>query len=142
MGAISAGGGVNIESMVEASLSLGDEWKVVRTECDVKINRILIVISETAQLWKNLRCAKCNHPNAGCYDHVEPLRWRHMNVFTFQCELECALPRGKCAKCGYIFRVTPPWEGRSKHFTKEFETYALLLAKNMPTATAANSAKS
>jgi transposase len=28
--------------------------------------------------------------------------------------------------------VTPPWEGRSKHFTKEFEAFALTLAREMP----------
>jgi hypothetical protein len=27
---------------------------------------------------------------------------------------------------------TPPWEGRSKHFTKEFEAFALTLTREMP----------
>jgi len=29
-------------------------------------------------------------------------------------------------------RVTPPWEGRSKHFTQEFEAFALTLMREMP----------
>ena len=27
--------------------------------------------------------------------------------------------------------VTPPWEGRSKHFTQEFEVFALTLMREM-----------
>jgi transposase len=30
--------------------------------------------------------------------------------------------------------VKPPWEGKSKHFTKEFEAFTLLLAREMPVA--------
>jgi hypothetical protein len=28
--------------------------------------------------------------------------------------------------------VSPPWEGRGKHFTKEFEAFALTLMREMP----------
>ena len=34
-----------------------------------------------------------------------------------------ALPRGRRRRDGAIYGVTPPWEGRSKHFTKEFEAF-------------------
>jgi transposase len=33
--------------------------------------------------------------------------------------------------------VTPPWEGRAKHFTKEFEAFALTLMREMPVKKAA-----
>jgi len=36
-----------------------------------------------------------------------------------------------------VFRVRPPWEGLSSHFTKEFEAYALLLMREMRMAKAA-----
>ncbi|MGA2853296.1 MAG: ISL3 family transposase, partial [Verrucomicrobiota bacterium] len=39
---------------------------------------------------------------------------------------------GKCRQCGHVFRVRPPWEGLSTHFTKEFEAFALLLMREMP----------
>ncbi len=44
----------------------------------------------------------------------------------------CALPRGRRANDGTVYRVTPPWEGRSKHFTQEFEAFALTLMREMP----------
>jgi hypothetical protein len=31
-----------------------------------------------------------------------------------------------------VYGVTPPWEGRSKYFTKEIEAFALTLAREMP----------
>ena len=67
-----------------------------------------------------------------CYDHVEPMQWRHLNVFNKECVIVCALPRGRRANDGTVYRVTPPWEGRSKHFTQEFEAFALTLMREMP----------
>jgi len=82
-------------------------------------------------LWELVRC-----PQDGslvfCYDHTEVLTWRHLNVFQHRCEITCRLPRGKCRHCGHVFRVRPPWEGLSTHFTKEFEAFALLLMREMP----------
>ena|SRR5437899_8091268 len=61
-----------------------------------------------------------------------PEAWRHLNGFQHRCEITCGLRRGKCRQCGHVFRVRPPWEGLSTHFTKEFEAFALLLMREMP----------
>ena len=60
------------------------------------------------------------------------LTWRHLNVFQHRCELTCRLPRGKCRQCGHVFRVRPPWEGLSTHFTREFAAFTLLLMRELP----------
>jgi transposase len=31
-----------------------------------------------------------------------------------------------------VYLVTPPWERRSKHFTREFEAFAVTLMREMP----------
>ena len=67
-----------------------------------------------------------------CYDHVEPMQWRHLNVFNKECVIVCALPRGRRANDGTVYRVPPPWEGHSKHFTQEFEAFAVTLMREMP----------
>ena len=36
------------------------------------------------------------------------------------------------SKDGKVYRVTTPWEGRSKHFTQEFEAFAMTLMREMP----------
>jgi transposase len=97
----------------------------------LRAGRFFLEIRETAKVWDWVRC-----PQDGglvfCYDHTEMLTWRHLNIFQHRCEIICRLPRGKCRQCGHIFRVRPPWEGLSTHFSKEFEAFALLLMREMP----------
>jgi transposase len=97
----------------------------------LRAGRFFLEIRETAKVWDWVRC-----PQDGglvfCYDHTEMLTWRHLNIFQHRCEITCRLPRGKCRQCGHIFRVRPPWEGLSTHFSKEFEAFALLLMREMP----------
>lgn len=51
------------------------------------------------------------------HDPVEPMQWRQLNVFNKECVIICALPRGRLSNNRKVYRVTPPWDGRSKHFT-------------------------
>lgn len=111
-------------------MGLGQGWKVVRTEFEQKEQTFVICVEETERLWpeESQRCGQ----EVSCYDHVEPMQWRHLNVFNKECVIVSALPRGKRKGDGTVYRVTPPWEGRSKHFTKEFEAFALTLTREMP----------
>lgn len=119
------------EKLFHELLGLGLNWEVVESRFDRESGTVLLEIRETERLWESVRCPK----DAGlvfCYDHTEELIWRHLNVFEHRCEITCRLPRGKCRQCGHVFRVRPPWEGLSTHFTKEFEAFALLLMREMP----------
>ena len=119
------------ERMFQDLLGLGLSWEVVESRFEVESGTVFLEIRETAKVWDLVRC-----PQDGglvfCYDHTEMLTWRHLNIFQHRCEITCRLPRGKCRQCGHIFRVRPPWEGLSTHFTKEFEAFALLLMREMP----------
>jgi transposase len=72
-----------------------------------------------------------------CDDHTEEMTWRPLDVFEHQCEIRGRLPRARWTKTGKIYRVQPPWEGLSKHFTKAFEARALLFLRDMPVAAVA-----
>jgi transposase len=111
-------------------LGLGQSWKVIRAEFEEKEQTFVICVQETDRLWpeESRRWGQ----EVICYDHVEAMQWRHLNVFNKECVIVSALPRGKRKGDGAVYRVTPPWEGRSKHFTKEFEAFALTLAREMP----------
>ena len=122
---------MEIEKTVHAMLRLGKEWEVSSCEYEPEAQTFFIVIQETAALWEAERCPK-DGGEVFCYDHVDPMRWKHLNIFNQSCELICALPRGKCRVCGKTYRVTPPWEGQSKNFTKDFEAFALTLMREMP----------
>jgi len=119
------------ERMFQDLLGLGLNWEVKESRFERDSGTVFLEIRETSRLWDSVRC-----PQDGglvfCYDHTEVLTWRHLNVFQHRCEITCRLPRAKCRQCGHLFRVRPPWEGLSTHFTKEFEAFALLLMREMP----------
>ncbi|MEI8233645.1 MAG: hypothetical protein WCH57_03050, partial [Verrucomicrobiota bacterium] len=113
------------EKLFHELLGLGLNWKVEECEFKREEGVVCLRIRETEHLWEIERC-----PESGgrvkCYDHVEEMVWRHLNVFEHKCEIRCRLPRGRCESNGKVYRVKPPWEGLSKHFTKAFEAMALL----------------
>jgi transposase len=117
-------------------LGLGLNWEVVEVHYERAESEVRLEIRETNALWQHERCPSCTGQVRG-YDHVEPLLWRHLNVFEHECQIRCRLPRGRCRQCGHTYRVRPPWEGLSKHFTTAFEAFALLLMREMPVAQAA-----
>jgi hypothetical protein len=119
------------EKLFHELLGLGLNWEVVESRFERESGTVFLEIRETAQLWESLRCPQ-DGSLVSCYDHTEVLTWRHLNVFEHRCEITCRLPRGKCRQSGHVFRVRPPWEGLSTHFTKEFEAFALLLMREMP----------
>lgn len=119
------------ERMFHDLLGLGLNWEVSESSFEKETSTVSLEIKETARLWEGVRCPK-DGGMVFCYDHTEKLSWRHLNVFEHRCEITCGLPRGKCRQCGHVFRVRPPWEGLSTHFTKEFEAFALLLMREMP----------
>ena len=121
------------EKLFHDLLGLGLNWEVIQSRFEPKDGTVYLEIRETERLWQSQGCPK-DGAAVFCYDHTESLTWRHLNIFQHRCEITCRLPRGKCRQCGHVFRVCPPWEGLSSHFTKEFEAYALLLMREMPVA--------
>ena len=111
-------------------LGLGKAWRVVEAGLEASSSTFVLSVKETAELWPE-ESARAG-TKVTCHDHVEPMQWRHLNVFNKECVIVCALPRGRRGDDGKVFRVTPPWEGRSKHFTQEFEAFALTLMREMP----------
>jgi transposase len=119
------------EKLFHELLGLGLNWEVKESRFDPASGTVFLEIRETARVWEQERCPK-DGGLVSCYDHTEILTWRHLNIFQHRCQITCRLPRGKCGQCGHLFRVRPPWEGLSMHFTKEFEAFALLLMREMP----------
>jgi len=123
--------GMTPEKLFHELLGLGLNWEVTESRFEPASGTVFLEIRETDRLWEGVRCPK-EGVLVCCRDHTEQLRWRHLNIFQHRCEITCCLPRGKCGQCGHVFRVRPPWEGLSLHFTKEFEAFALLLMREMP----------
>jgi transposase len=128
------------EKLFHELLGLGLKWEVTESRFEANDGTVYLSIQERPELWPAVVCPK-DGGSVSCYDHPEVLHWRHLNIFQHRCEITCRLPRGKCRQCGHVFRVRPPWEGLSIHFTKEFEAYALLLMREMPVAKVAEIVK-
>jgi transposase len=118
------------EATFHQLLGLGESWRVIRTEYETAKNTFVICVEETPKLWEE-ESTKWQQ-RVSCHDHVEPMGWRHLNVFNKECVSVTARPRGKRHEDGTVHRVSPPWEGRGKHFTKEFEAFALTPMREMP----------
>jgi len=128
------------EKAFERLLGLNECWEVVGAEYEEEEGgRFLIIVRETAKLWPTLKCpeSKCASDGITCYDHAPARTWRHMDAFGKKTQVLCEPPRGKCPCCQTVFRVPVPWEGEGKHFTKDFEAFALTLMREMPAAKAA-----
>ena len=119
------------EELFGTLLALGECWWVKGVTYQESLRRFVIEIEETDQLWSHERCPR-DGGDVRLYDHAPSRQWRHLNVFNHECVLQCALPRGKCLDCRHVYRVQPPWEGKGKHFSKEFEAFALTLCREMP----------
>lgn len=126
------------EETFKRLLGLDDCWNVESARYDEKAGVFELHVRETAKLWAIERCPHDGSEGVTCYDHVEEMRWRHLNVFSKECEIVSQLPRGLCPVCRKVYRVAPPWEGRGKHFTQEFEAFALTLMREMPVKKAAD----
>ena len=128
------------EKLFHELLGLKENWEVKECEFDQEAGVVRLRIAETKGLWESERSPE-GEGKVTCYDHTEEMVWRHLNVFEHKCEIRCRLPRGRCERTGKIYRIKPPWEGLSKHFTKGFEAMALLLMREMPVSAVARHVK-
>jgi transposase len=119
------------EKLFGEFLGLGLSWRVTECVFSRPEGRVEVRIENTQEVWNSERCPKCGGVTKG-YDHVEELRWDHLHVMQYRCQIICRLPRGRCDRCNHTWRVRPPWEGKTGGFTKEFEAFALMLMREMP----------
>lgn len=113
-------------------MELGEGWEIVSADYNRSSEMILVTVKETDEMWKSEACPLCNRQAVSPYDHLENRFWTHLSAFGKKVLLSCAMPRGKCAYCGNIYRLNPDWSGKSKYFTRGFEAYALTLMKDLP----------
>lgn len=127
---------MKLESLFHQLLGLGESWEVVSLRVSEDRSTVEIVVRETAAVWTGLKCPEDGEALSP-HGHGEQRRWRHLNIFEYRCEIVCALPRGRCGRCGKTITVEPPWAGKAKGFTLMFEAMCLLLLRDMPVASLA-----
>jgi transposase len=124
------------EKLFGEFLGLGLSWRVTECVFSRSEGRVELRVENTQEVWKTERCPKCGGVTKA-YDHTEEVRWDHLHVMQYRCQITCRLPRGRCDRCNHTWRVRPPWEGKAGGFSKEFEAFALMLMREMPVKKAA-----
>lgn len=106
-------------------LQLDDDWKVGDVRYCRTSATLTVSVEPTDAIWTRTGCPQCRCSNPRPQTPAKTTNWRHLDGFHVKTLIECALPRAKCLECGHLFQIKPSWQGRCRHFTKGFESYAL-----------------
>lgn len=102
-------------------LGLQAPWYVADVKLDLG-NQLVDVVVEHSEGTK-FSCPECGK-KLGCYDHVAPRVWRHLDTMQFKTMLHAAVPRVDCPEHG-VKQVNVPWAEPRSRFTLLFERAAI-----------------
>jgi transposase len=76
-------------------------------------------------------CSRCGQTGAQLQIHDRRLkRWRHLDLGSCRCVIECELRRLRCPDCGVHLEAVP-WARADAHHTRDFEDVVAWLAQQM-----------
>jgi transposase len=78
---------------------------------------------------RRLVCPRCGCVGRAGYDRREHRRWRHLDLGSCRCFLECELRRFRCPGCGKVVTEVVPWARPGARFSRDFEDVAAWLAQ-------------
>jgi hypothetical protein len=78
---------------------------VVESRFEAESSTFFLKVEETPELWPE-GSARAGTP-VTCHDPVEPMQWRHLNVFNKECVIVCALPRGRRGDDSKVYPCDP-----------------------------------
>jgi transposase len=106
-------------------LQLGEGWEPSDIQFSQTAGTLTIAVKPGETVWTRQECPKCRNRKVAPEEVSKKQVWRHLDGFNHKTLIECDLPRAKCADCGHRFSLRPLWQGRTRHFTKNFEAFAL-----------------
>ncbi|MCX5810856.1 MAG: ISL3 family transposase [Proteobacteria bacterium] len=116
-----------ISSLFEKALNLESPWTVKKIDFDM--DKGVLTIAIDFPRGSIFPCPKCGTPSKA-YDSTEK-QWRHLNFFQYACYLTARTPRIECKQDG-ILQVEAPWARPGADFTLLFESFAMMLCREMP----------
>lgn len=102
-------------------------WRGFQAGLDAIFSTHLLRVGDAAASWSGMS-AWAGTPVI-CHDDVEPMPGRHLSFFNKDYVIVYVLSRGDPRNDRNGYRVRPPWQGCSRHFTKEFEALAVTLIR-------------
>jgi len=77
-------------------------------------------------------CARCGQTGRQLEIHDRRRkRWRHLDLGTSRCVIECELRRLRCPDCGKVRAEPVPWARAGSPYTRDFEDVVCWLAQQM-----------
>lgn len=116
-----------LETLFSKALKLESPWKITKVEFLENEGRINLFIDFPRG--SVFPCPKCKK-DAKAFDTTEK-RWRHLNFFQYACYLVARVPRTDCEADGKL-QVEVPWSREGSDFTLLFESFAMILCREMP----------
>jgi len=110
-------------------LQLGEGWEPSEIHSGPVAGTLTVAVKALNSLWTQQECSRCQNRGLHPTDYAKRQVWRHLDGFNHKTLIACDLPRLKCSECGHRCQIKPSWQGRSRHFTKNFEAYALSLIR-------------
>jgi transposase len=94
----------------------------------VRFEREGIVVSLRRRA-RRLICPRCGCLGRAGYDRRERRRWRHLDLGSTRCFLECELRRFRCPGCGKVVTEAVAWARPGARFSRDFEDIVGWLAQ-------------
>lgn len=97
------------------------------TVTGVRFDRDGVVVSVRRRA-RRLVCPRCGCVGRPGYDH-RVRRWRHLDLASTRCFVECELRRFPCPGCGKVVSEAVSWARPGGRFTRDFEDVVAWLAQ-------------
>src|SRR5258708_819529 len=128
------GGGMDPRDVFSLGLGLSAPWKLAGQRLDTQKRPHELHLEVVADRGALFPCPDCQR---ACKAHdLESFTWRDLKFFQHHWYITARVPRVDCPDHG-VKRVTVPWARAGSRFTLLFEQAALILAREMPVASAA-----
>jgi len=101
-------------------LGLDDSWTVTDVALDLDESQVVIDLHHRGGA---LVCPECSG-SCSRADTSGQRTWRHLDTMQFRTEIQAAVPRCRCLKCG-VKTIAVPWAGKHSRFTLMFEAFGI-----------------
>jgi transposase len=118
--------------LFKMALGLQEPWGIEEISFNAEMRRLDIEIGY--EKGETFACPICGQ-ECELKDSREKI-WRHLDFFQHECYLHAKVPRTICPKDG-VHQVKVPWAAPKSGFTLLFESFAMLLVKEMTVQAAA-----
>lgn len=116
------------EEIFGMALGIADPLYIEKIEFDKPTGELHIYVD--FKRGSKFTCSECGIAGCSVHDTTDKT-WRHLNFFQYKSYIHFRTPSTKCDNCG-VRLFSPEWSRPRSGFTLLFETFVVVLAREMP----------